>query len=194
MKIGMLGAVLVMAGFVITTAHANQGASGMAPCNSQTAPVDQLIDRADAIVIAAAIAQTPSREDDDLRSIQQEANKGGPDDQIKAGRLPVQLFSVAEYLKGEGPETLSLVYARAGDDAPLDAVLHSDEAFWSDPVAGRTSLTESCTVETRFLPGETYLLFVGPAHVKAYEAIARRDDPWLRYVRGRLDKSTPANP
>lgn len=188
MKMKMLSAITILTSTVITTTLANDATPDASSCVSQTAPAAQLIDRAEAIVIATAIEETPSGEDIDLRSVQQEANKSQPGDQIKAGRLPVQLFSVSEYLKGDGPETLPLVFAAAADDAPLNAIPHSNDLFWSDPVAGRTVLSKGCIVETRFSPGVTYLLFVGPAHVKAYEAITDDEDDWLAFVRENVSK------
>lgn len=188
---------LIFTACVITACMAKESAdAGL--CEEQTVSTESLIERSPAIVIATAKGDQKGGDKVDLKSIQMEATKDAaqtqPGDQITAGRLPVQLFSAVDYLKGEGPQQFSVFVAIADEDTPLNTSSHDDEFFWSNTRAGRTLLTDDCGVQTRFTPGETYLIFTGPPHVKAYEEISADDDDWLSYVRRRLDEQAPAKP
>lgn len=176
----------------LATASACTAAERQAPqvtrdCAAQTTPADELIARSSAILLAVAAGDPDSAQSIDLREIQNEAAKGADPqggDRITAGSLPVQLFTAVEYVKGDGGETVSVIIA-----APAEATAtapHDSDAFWKDGSAGRAVLTDDCRVEADFAPGERYLIFIGPQHVKAYEAIASDGDPWLAYVRERV--------
>ena len=159
-------------------------------CPEQTAPVDALIDRTGAIVIAEPIADAAVSEtlDAGLREVQDKAKdsatQGAAQDRMTA-QLPIQLFSTIEYVKGEGPAEISVTTAFAPAEIRHDGPAHDAPAFWDNAAAGRGVLTANCGVAAAFRPGTRYLLFVGAPHVKAYEAVASENDPWLAYVRER---------
>lgn len=185
-KVALPIVILSLSAASACTAAEQDAPRATADCAAQTASPDELIARSSAIVLAETAADSDSAETIDLREIQNEANKGAaPDgDRIVAGRLPVQLFSAIDYVKGEGAEAFSVIVAAPSE--PTAPVPHDSDDFWEDATAGRAILTSDCRVEADFAPGERYLIFIGPQHVKAYEAIAADDDPWLAYVRERV--------
>ena len=151
-------------------------------CAAQIASVDDLIARSSAIVLAEPAGEDAGEPNVDLKDIPDEATKGGAEgDLVLAGKLPVQLFSAIDYVKGDGAAYFSVIVATP--DEPTAPVSHDSDTFWEDATAGRAVLTGDCRVEADFAPGERYLVFIGPQHVKAYEAIAADDDAWLAYVR-----------
>lgn len=164
-----------------------------ARCPEQTAPVDALIDRASAIVIAEPVADAAPRakSEVDLRKIQDQAKdsaaRSASQDRAMA-QLPIQLFTVVEYVKGDGPEEISVTTAFAADQGSRGGPAHDDPAFFEDGAAGRGVLTDHCGVAAAFPPNTRYLLFVGAPHVKAYEAVTSENDPWLAYVRERVSE------
>lgn len=188
MKKRVLATTILSITLVSGACSATDDEAAAASCAAQTESVDKLIERSPSIVIAIAAGDAQQNENIDLKSIQKEATKTNPGDQIVAGKLPVQLFTASDYLKGDGPREFPIIVAAPEDGIALNSFAHDDEAFWSDPRAGRSHLTENCEVETRFTPGATYLIFNGPPHVKAYEAISADDDVWLVHVREKLTK------
>jgi len=93
-------------------------------------------------------------------------------------------FTVLENIKGDGPEEFYLAHSPQDLAASRnDFDNHEDNAFWSDPKAGRITLNPDCTPVPAFAENATYLIFTGQPHVKAYERINDPDDAWLAYVR-----------
>lgn len=164
-------------------------------CPEQTAPVEALIERASAIVIAEPVADAVSdpKPAISLREIQNEANdaaaRSAAKDRITA-QLPIQLFTVIEYVKGGGPSEMSVTTAYMTEDFRGEGPAHDDPEFWKNPAAGRGVLTGHCGVAATFSPATRYLLFIGAPHVKAYEVISSENDSWLAYVRKRT-KTAP---
>ena len=165
-------------------------ALGPVAAHAECAAADDLIARASAIVLAQAVGDDPSgmKKTPDLRDIQDKATESGaaPLDRTKVF-LPIQLFDVLEYVKGDGPAQISVTtaVAPAKTEAP-HAPAHDAAAFWKDGAAGRGVLTDACSVAAEFEPGQRYLIFIGETHVKAYEEIASDEDPWLAYVKAQL--------
>ncbi len=131
-------------------------------------------------------------------------------------------LTVVEDLKGTGPEQIELTGARPPDMAAFRAAAawsgrtpdfrydehfggHTAPRFWEDREIGRSYVPPQGTrcpdasASPVFLAGATYLVFLGPPHVKGYEVIHAADDRWLDFVRRRIadpaaqpDRSPPA--
>lgn len=177
--------------FVLAAAFSSAGLAGdAARCPEQTAPIDTLIDRASAIILAepvvdAAFNAKPER---NLREIQDKAKDKAAQtaaQDSQTAQLPIQLFTALDYVKGEGPAKISVTTALLTGDVRHEEPAHDDPAFWEDAASGRGALTGHCGVAAAFRPGTRYLLFIGAPHVKAYEAVMSENDPWLAYVRER---------
>ena len=105
-------------------------------CAAQIASVDDLIARSSAIVLAEPAGEDAGEPNVDLKDIQDEATKGGAEgDLVLAGKLPVQLFSAIDYVKGDGAAYFSVIVATP--DEPTAPVSHDSDTFWEDATAGR---------------------------------------------------------
>ncbi|RMB09005.1 hypothetical protein BXY39_1652 [Eilatimonas milleporae] len=102
---------------------------------------------------------------------------------LQAGAAPAPKGAVARIAAGRKPWDESGDYRKRID---MDFDAHEDDRFWSDARTGRVRFGTGCSLQPQFLAGTRYLLFVGPPHVKAYEAVPADDDRWLAYVRERL--------
>ena len=109
---------------------------------------------------------------------------GGEPERITLSRKLTRL-RVLEDIKGAGPE---FIYLARAPEAPIGDAFdhHRGAAFWRDALVGRARIDAQCRIAVAFAPETRYLVFVGPPHVKSYEAIEEPDDAWLAYVRARL--------
>ena len=92
-----------------------------------------------------------------------------------------------ENLKGLGGERLYFPSSKFKfPNAQNDFVAHKNDAFWGDTAIGRVGYDDDCKIAMNFDTGQTYLVFLGPFHVKAFELILRENDRWLSFVRERV--------
>ncbi len=177
------------------------------PCEAvksiYTAEIDVLIERSSRIVLvedARWHALMPSRDD-----INKPIREGKTGIDIATAQLPVYSLTVREDLKGSGANTIMIAgkspfpVGTASDvrngkrpwpdeSAYRDSINrhfngHEDDAFWIDPALGRAPMGSDCEIRPMFLSGTRYLVFIGPPHVKAFEAIIEPDDKWLLHIR-----------
>ena len=161
-----------------------------------TVPIDELIERSPriALVRVAGPEETSSAETDDptvsldLDAARRKVTEGGTELVDRANPdASIAILEVELELKGSGAPRL--FRPNLAPDRPMhDFDGHRDEAFWNDATSGLVGFDEECRAFARFEPGETYLLFEGPAHVKGAELIASGDDAWLAYVKERLEE------
>ena len=152
------------------------------------AGVDALIERSPRIVLvtleATSGAATPPGEPrpslDREAALRKATVAVAPDRATMA--IGTARLTVIEDIKGHGePEIERRTVSPGRRQHDFDA--HRDESFWSDSTAGLVGFDAACRPEMAFEPGKTYLVFDGPAHVKAAELIESADDAWLQYVR-----------
>lgn len=164
---------------------------------SATAPVDSLLVRASRISLAVArqpIKQNTSNSvnpDLDIDAARRKATEGS-DTAIERGMSVqrFQFFDVIENLKNAGPDEIVLPATDwTSSQANQDFAAHRDAGFWENDALGRAGFDEQCRFSVDFQAGHTYLLFLGPIHVKAYELIEVDDDRWLAYVRQSLSET-----
>lgn len=198
----------------------NQSFAGVEKCHSPAkeliSSVGFLIERSDKIVIVTAARWSGpllDRESINL-PVREKVQKVGKSEQSdrNSATLPFYTLSVLETLKGDDVDTVMVIGAppftkeqqakRADGKSPWmsnddyeksinkDFDAHKDEIFWNSETSGRSSLDAKCAVRPMFLNKGRYLVFTGPPHVKAYEAINVEDDRWLAYVRRKLADGT----
>ena len=98
-----------------------------------------------------------------------------------------QSFIVLETLAGPTEQRISLksptrvTTSHAALTSDFDA--HKSPDFWQQVEVGRTPLTTQCQIEMSFESGQTYLVFTGLKHPKAFEHIQNQDDKWLNFIR-----------
>ncbi|WP_425408965.1 hypothetical protein [Hyphococcus sp.] len=160
-----------------------------------TVSPDQLIERSERIVLARFAPMSAGdetekadseldRENEIEKAVEQRRNRDI--DRIIAP-VGIGRFYVKEDLKGGGEATIyAPVSVHTDERATFDFSDHKDPAFWDSPAAGRIMPTADCRLVPSFAEDETYLLFIGPQHVKSYEVIRADDDKWLAYVKSQL--------
>lgn len=157
-------------------------------------PVEELINRSEKIVLVTvdAAGATPDGKRQrqtttiDLDAERRRATEDRPrtDDRAFAS-LSLATMTAVEYLKGSGPARLSRpVTTTASEESRFDN--HRDPGFWNDPAVGHVRVDANCRPLIGFAEGGTYLLFIGPWHVKGAERIESDADAWLAYVREQL--------
>jgi len=171
------------------------GAECNAPPEAGITSVDALIERTSRIVLARADAagseiwgagneQQPRL--DRARELRKITEAAPPSGDRTVADVRITTLTVIEELKGTGDERLYLPNHRFRvPNAESDFAAHSDNAFWNDNTAGRSGFDGDCRGAINFDAEQTYLVFLGPFHVKAYELILREDDRWLAFVRER---------
>lgn len=167
------------------------------PHPSAVSAPDTLIDRTERIVIAELsplnIGEAAPEKDDPLTIDREKeiapALEGRGDGDRTVTTLALARFKVLEDIKGGGEPFIFLAGASGGSRAGEDFVGHRAGEFWADLQTGRADIGPDCRVEASFASGIRYLIFIGPPHVKSYEAIKIDDDKWLEYVRARVSSS-----
>lgn len=168
--------------------------------DSATVSVDALIERAGRIVLATVPRDVPEAElpesagapgesvdlDSELRKVLEARVEN---DNRNAPAMRLVRLKIAEVLKGPpGDYIYQAARTLAAGSAQGDFDAHRAGTFWNDPSAGRSGFDVHCRAATQFEPGNTYLVFSGPFHVKGYELIENEDDRWLAHVREYLQQ------
>ncbi len=157
--------------------------------------VDELISRSTRIVLVSAAGNAsslaPAETSDSEIRIDLEAELGRATE-AKADRsdraepaLRIARLEVIENLHGSGQDIFYRPSAPASSPQH-DYSAHTAETFWENCNEGLVHFDAIGRPVMHFEPGKTYLVFEGPAHVKAAELIESEDDAWLHYVRARL--------
>ena len=167
-----------------------------APPEAAVTSADALIERSGRIVLVRAdsIDDGPGRaenrteplldRDRELRKVT-EASPSSSNRTVTDARIVALI--VTEDLKGKGEERLYLPSGKFRfPNAQNDFSAHDDDAFWRDNTVGRVGYDDDCRIAINFDAGRTYLVFVGPFHVKGYELILQKNDRWLSFVRERI--------
>ena len=101
--------------------------------------------------------------------------------------INTQSFIVLETLAGPTEQRISLKSSSrtTSNHAALasDFDNHTSLEFWQQVEVGRTPLNTQCQIEMSFEAGQTYLVFTGLKHPKAFEHIRTLDDKWLNFIR-----------
>lgn len=178
---------------------ASVSASCNAPPEAATTSVDALIERTSRIVLVRAnavgreIRGTGNEKRpllDRARELKKITEAVPPSGDRTVADVRITTLTVIEYLKGTGDEQLYLPNRRFRfPNAQNDFAAHSKDEFWNDNATGRVGYDDDCKIVVNFDAGRTYLVFLGPFHVKAYELISRQDDRWLAFVRERTGHS-----
>ena len=172
------------------------GASCDALPEAAVTSADALIERSSRIVLVRADAANDSRgrvendteplldRDRELKKVTEASPPSG--DRTMADVRIVTLM-VIEDLKGKGAERLYLPSSQFRfPNAQNDFAAHNDDAFWSNNMIGRVGYDDDCRIAINLDAGQTYLVFVGPFHVKGYELVVEKNDRWLSFVRERI--------
>lgn len=174
---------------------ASASAACNAPPEAATASIDRLIERTSRIVLvrADAVGREIRRAEtekqtllDRARELKKITETARPSGDRAVTDIRVTSLTVIENLKGTGDQQLYLPNHRLRfQNAQNDFAAHSDAEFWNDNTSGRVGYDDDCKIVINFDAGQTYLVFLGPFHVKAYELITQQDDRWLAFVRER---------
>ena len=166
-----------------------------------TSSANDLIDRTDRIVIAK-VAPLPSinqRENNsgvgpkiDLEKERTKATQGQNGGDRAISPLGITKLVVLQNIKGAGADTIFVASDPNTPHSENNFNHHRSKEFWSDDMIGRAKLQENCKISVSFSAGLSYLIFVGPPHVKAYEIISDDNDRWLAYVRNRNNNTNPS--
>jgi len=163
---------------------------------SAIAPIDTLIDRSDRIVLArveAANQLPPGRDAIDGVALNEDVERQRVTEQATGAKdrsfasLAMATMTVIENVKGSGSDRISRPKTGSGEISH-DFDAHQATSFWQDATVGRIQFDGKCNPLVDYEPGKTYLIFIGPLHVKGAELIESEDDAWLAYVRARLDE------
>ncbi len=99
------------------------------------------------------------------------------------------LFETIEVLSGYVPKRFTIPngFALSGwkqgvGSLETDFDSHRDLSFWDENNARQWNSAD-CNMYPTFSVGNSYLLFLGAPHWKAYEAVKSEDDLWLQTVR-----------
>ena len=183
---------------LIGTFSASVSAMCNAPPEAAVTSVDVLIERSSRIMLvrADAIGGGLSSADSDAHPLLDrerelkkvtEASPSSGDRTVADVRIATLM--VIEDLKGLGDERLHLPSSNFRfPNAQNDFAAHEDDAFWSGSTIGRVGYDDDCKIAINFDAGQTYLVFVGPFHVKAFELILQKNDRWLSFVRERVSE------
>lgn len=143
-------------------------------------PYSELIGNADAIYLVKLRNKEDFKEDID---IPKKVIEKLPSYESQKRTFTRYSFEIMESIYGEEKDEIRLEFLAPLYNSDENFDNHTNYRFWLDH-NGRLKLRSDCSLDYSFELGEVYVLILSNhAHVKMYEKIKSKDDPWLVEVK-----------